>query len=395
MPGRLLGNDSAVPLLSDNPLWEAFGERALTLSAHGAADFGECLTTVERIGSGDADDWHREWTATAERIEAIAEASASKGHRVSARDAFFRACTYYRTSYFPLFGRPVDPRLVRDFARSSACFERAAALAPYHVELLEIPFEEGALPAIMAKPDASSEPRPTIVQTNGYDSNVHEMFFSHGPAAIARGYNVLCFDGPGQGRPLIRDGIPMRPNWETVIQPVVDFALERPDVDADRVVLVGWSFGGFLAPRAAAFEHRLAALVADPGQWDLREALPADLDAFVEFVSGSDAPPDLRWRFQQRARWVHAVDTVGEAVDQLATYELSPVAGQIRCPTLLTMAEGDPTSATAPKLFDALRCPKELVRFTAAEGAGGHCEALARSLYHQRVFDWLDEILRP
>ena len=395
MPGLLRDHPRSMPLLSNNPLWDAFGGRALTLSAYGAADFGECVTTVERVGEGGADDWYREWTATAERVEAIGETSASKGHAVSARDAFFRACTYYRTSYFPLFGRPVDPRLARAFARSSACFERAAALAPYPIEPVEIPFEGHALPAVLAKPDESDEPRPTLVQTNGYDSNVHEMFFSHGPAAIARGYNVLCFDGPGQGRPLIRDGIPMRPNWETVIEPVVDFALERPDVDAHRVVLVGWSFGGFLAPRAAAFEHRLAALVADPGQWDLREALPADLDAFVEFVSGADAPPELRWRFLQRAPWVHGVDTVGEALDELATYELSPVAAEIRCPTLLTTAEGDPTSAAATKLFDALRCPKELARFTAAEGAGGHCEALARSLYHQRVFDWLDEIVRP
>jgi hypothetical protein len=33
------------------------------------------------------------------------------------------------------------------------------------------------------------------------------------------------------------------------------------------------------------------------------------------------------------------------------------------------------------------------VRFTATEGAAGHCEGAARRLYHQRVFDWLDETL--
>ena len=49
--------------------------------------------------------------------------------------------------------------------------------------------------------------------------------------------------------------------------------------------------------------------------------------------------------------------------------------------------------ADAERLHDALRCPKALVRFLAAEGAGGHCEETARSLFHQRAYDWLDDVL--
>jgi hypothetical protein len=56
-------------------------------------------------------------------------------------------------------------------------------------------------------------------------------------------------------------------------------------------------------------------------------------------------------------------------------------------------AEDDPLAGRAERLYQALRCPKALVRFTAAEGAGGHCEAWNRSLFHQRTFDWLDEVL--
>ena len=66
----------------------------------------------------------------------------------------------------------------------------------------------------------------------------------------------------------------------------------------------------------------------------------------------------------------------------------------ITCPTLVTQSEGDPIAAFATRLHTELRCRKELVTFTTAEGAGGHCETLARSLYHQRVYDWLDETLR-
>jgi hypothetical protein len=42
---------------------------------------------------------------------------------------------------------------------------------------------------------------------------------------------------------------------------------------------------------------------------------------------------------------------------------------------------------------EALKSPKELLYFTEAEGAGDHCEQMARSLFHQKAFNWLDETL--
>ena len=78
----------------------------------------------------------------------------------------------------------------------------------------------------------------------------------------------------------------------------------------------------------------------------------------------------------------------------LCRFELSPVAAEIRCPTLLTMAEGDPGASRAPWLLEAISADrKTLMHFSAAEGAGGHCEGFARLLYRQRAFDWLDETL--
>jgi pimeloyl-ACP methyl ester carboxylesterase len=237
------------------------------------------------------------------------------------------------------------------------------------------------------------------------------MYFAFAPAAIRRGYNVLLFDGPGQGRNLIKDGIHLRPDWENVVRPVIDYALTRPEIDPDNIALEGWSFGGFLAPRAAAFEHRLAALIADPGQWDEREAFlrtlpltdeqkaafpnidPAVLDPFEEWLNGPDAPPMLRWVLIQRGLWVNGVDTLYDYIVDMLRYELSPVAKNIACPTFIAQALDDPIADFAPKLYAAITAPKVLMPFTAAEGAGTHTEALARTLYNQRKFDWLDETL--
>src|SRR5262245_25112319 len=113
-------------LLFDDPLFEQFGMRALGQVVYAGADVGECLVTAERITAGDIDSYHREWVATADRVAAIADESAGRGHRVSAREAYLRASTYYRVAYFPLYGRPIDPRLAAAFGREMATFAQAA-----------------------------------------------------------------------------------------------------------------------------------------------------------------------------------------------------------------------------------------------------------------------------
>jgi dienelactone hydrolase len=392
-------------------MWEAFGLRALSRIIYGGADLGECVSTVARFADGTAEDWYREWTKTAERVFAIARACEENGHLISAREAYFRAATYYQASYFPLFGAPIDPRLVDAFERETDAFHRAARLNDFPIEALEVPFESRSLPAYLLAPAADGAKRPTILHVNGYDGNIQEMYFAHGPAAVRRGYNCLLLDGPGQGRNLIRDGVPMRPDWECVVRAAVDYLLARPEIDPKQIVLAGWSFGGFLAPRAAAFETRIAALVADPGQWDqkpdlLMFQLPQDvIDRFPDVDPAAFAPVEnhlrsenadamMRWKIIQRGFWVHGVKSLYDLVRELNRFEISNVADRISCPTLLTMVEGDPVSAKAETLRSALKCPATLVRFTEAEGSGGHCEALARSLYHQRVFDWLDDTLK-
>lgn len=399
-----------MPILSQNPMWEAFGLRALSRCIYGGADLGECCTTVERIEGDSVDDWYRQWFATAQRIEGDARVSEERGHFISAREAYFRAATYYQVSYFPLFGTPVDPRLEYAFHAETTAFQHAAALMRPAVDCVEIPFERHSLPGYFLHAETNHAPKPTIVHVNGYDSNIQEMYFAHGPAAVRRGYNCLLFDGPGQGRNLIRDGMTMRPDWEAVVKSVIDYVLTRPDVDPERIILAGWSFGGFLAPRAAAFEKRIAALIADPGQWDQGEALKAlplpagtlenlddaDPNLFVpveNYLRSGEADAMLHWRIIQRLMWVHGVNNLYDLAREIMKFEISSVAGQIICPTLLTTAEGDPISQGARVLHRALKCPKQLIEFRLADGAGGHCEALARSHYHQKVFDWLDETL--
>jgi dienelactone hydrolase len=100
---------------------------------------------------------------------------------------------------------------------------------------------------------------------NGNDAQNIDLYVFGGAAALERGYNALIFEGPGQGSVFFLRGTPFRPDWEKVITPVVNFLGRRPDVDPGRIAVIGWSQGGELVARAAAFERRLAAAVLDPG----------------------------------------------------------------------------------------------------------------------------------
>ena len=132
-------------------------------------------------------------------------------------------------------------------------------------------------------------PTPTLLLQTGYDGTLEELH-SQALAANRRGWSCLTFEGPGQGRVIREQGLPFRHDWEHVVTPVVDVALARRDVDPDRIALQGLSLGGYLAPRAAAFEHRLAACIANGGVFDFmgsRVPAPMTREQFQAMVENA------------------------------------------------------------------------------------------------------------
>ena len=87
------------------------------------------------------------------------------------------------------------------------------------------------------------------------------------------------------------------------------------------------------------------------------------------------------------------VESLMDYMRVFAQHSFAESTGKIRCPTPVCLSEDDLVAAFAEDLYAALRCQKTLMRFAAAEGAGDHCEMKARTLFHQRTFDWLDDTL--
>ena len=100
----------------------------------------------------------------------------------------------------------------------------------------------------------------------------------------------------------------------------------------------------------------------------------------------------LRWTVIQRGFWVNGVDNLRDFLRCIVRFTMDGRGDLIRCPTLITQAENDPLGASAPAFFEALRCPKDFIRFSAAEGAGDHCEMMNRSALNGRALDWLDGV---
>ncbi|WP_290735567.1 alpha/beta fold hydrolase [Amaricoccus sp.] len=400
-------------LLFRNDLHDEFGLMPLAYAPWGGAEFGEVRAVAAAVGDGDDAAFCDAWVAAGDRAAAEGESALAAGHVASARAAILRAACFYASSYRPLFGFPVDPRLLAAYRRQIAAFDRGLGLGDHPVASTPIPFGGAAMPAYLIPAEGrETEVRPLLILTNGYDATVTDMYFASAVAAARRGYHVLAFDGPGQGGMLYEQGMPMRTDWETVVAAAVDFALAQPIVDPDRIALSGWSLGGHLALRAAAGEPRLAAVIADPGLWGIAGPLRAmathmgmsaqDVDAIL----GGDAvlaprigealvgrSRRMRWSIVQRAFWVHGVSDFPSYFRAISAFTLDGRADAIRCPALICAAESDPLSGSAQQVIDALTCPKTLLRFTAAEGAGDHCEMGARSLLNRRILDWLDQTL--
>ena len=381
--------------------------RNLGFAYYGGADLGEIVNTADQITEGDFESWFAGWDKRAQRVLSQAEGCAKAGHGVSAREAYLRASTYFRMAEFYLHGEPSDPRILTESRASASAYAKAAELIGPTWEPIQVPYEGTVLPGYFYKVDDSGRPRPTLIFHGGFDSSKEELFYFGAAAAVRRGYNCLTFDGPGQGMPVREGNLPLRYDWEKVVTPVVDYALTRPDVDGDALALQGMSLGGYLAARAVAFERRFKAAVFYDGIYSFYESTRASLPpAAVQAFDAGDRDKfadvmeqamlnstDMRWNVTQ-GNWSFRVPTFFDFVEETKKYTMDGTAGQIACPCLVMDAEADMFFKGQPQeIYDALRCPKKLVKTTAEDGAENHCQSGALAFKDQIVFDWLDETL--
>jgi len=384
----------------------------------GEADLGECLYTASRIKEGDFESWYREWYATAEHFKKAGEEAMSSGHTVSARESFYRAATYYRTAEFFLHGNPADPRILETWGKSRDLFTAALKLDTISFQAVSIPYSGTNLPGYLYSVDESGKPRPLLIVQTGFDGCQEELR-PYALEGLKRGYNVLTFEGPGQGAVIRLQSIPFRPDWEKVVSPVIDYVIKRTDVDKSRIALWGISLGGYLAPRAASYEHRIAAVIADGATYDVglgimqgiqkaggsvakmsREEymgyLLTDPAEFNEMIrNGMKSDTKTRW-LNEHGMFAFKASSPALFWAKWMQFTLAGSAENISCPILLTYSETDsfdPGGTQARLLSQHIKSGQTLMEFSDEYGAGFHCQMGAWAQSLSRKFDWLDGIL--
>lgn len=396
------------PTFFQDRLYHFQALRTLSGTCSGSADIAECLMTISKIREGDDESWFSEWRALAVQVEQQAIEYEKNAHHLSASSAYSRASNYYRTCEFFLHINPNDPRILQNWKKSKECFLSAMKYFPHPISEIKIPFENTHLPGYLCLSDSSNAVKPLLIVQTGFDGTQEELYFAIVKGALLRGYNCLTFEGPGQGAPLREQGLPFRYNWEQVITPVIDFARSIPQVEKDRIALMGLSMGGYLVPRALCFEKRVKIGIADGGLYDFHalgmKHAPPGTESFLDISfaanqidktvhSMTKENSTLRWAVYH-GMYAFGAKTPSEWMRMTRPYTLKDVAKNISCSMLVCDSDQDFQMGDQSKqLYDALQCPKEYMLFTSKEGAGAHCQIGAMCLANERIFNWLDSHL--
>jgi 2,6-dihydroxypseudooxynicotine hydrolase len=217
----------------------------------------------------------------------LASAAERDGHLLTAGEAWGRAAVYFHFARFVWVLDAERSRAAGDEA--IAALRRAHELLDPTAERIETGLDGGRIVANLRRPAGVERP-PLVVMIPGLDSTKEE-FFRPEQVFLDRGMATLSLDGPGQGEGGYT--LPIRPDYEVAVAAILDAIADRSDLDHERVGAMGVSLGGYYAPRAAAFEPRIRAVVGLSGPFNFGECWDGLPDITREtFVTKSHAADD-------------------------------------------------------------------------------------------------------
>jgi alpha-beta hydrolase superfamily lysophospholipase len=372
--------------------------RVLNDVAAAGGDSGEALQAIAAIKAGDADSWYAAWTDAGERSLATSQHLRDAQAR---GNALLRAHTYYRSAEF--FLPPDDARRADAYRKNVTAFYQGLDAQGVVYERSAIVYGSHHLNAVYYAGPAGAESRTLLVVVGGYDSTLEELYLSVASAAHQRGYSVLTYEGPGQGAVLREQGLTMQADWEKPNAAVLD-AFLLTHAKPRKIVLLGESLGGYLAPRAAAFDPRIDGVVAYDIWYDgyaiATRHVPSFIfwlhdhghDGVLESLARRNPDSGSRWAVAN-GQWVFGVHGMFAVLDAFKAYQLAPVAARITQDVLLFAGTDDhfvPVEQLE-RTRNALSAARSVtaVAFDGPSGGGLHCQMGAPSLWQGVLFDWM------
>src|SRR5262245_26091212 len=303
-----------------------FGGHTLRLVAQaqqGGGDVFDIARAMRNVEPGDRDGWERAWLALAQKTEAQAEAALAAGRLITARQNFFHASNYYRMSDV-LLTIAEEPKRRERFKKSQDLFRAAAKLNPATIEVITVRCGNEEYDGYFCHPSKPNPGKwPAVLFLGGADAYAEEIYFG-GKQMLERGWAMLLVDTPGRGSSMYLKSIKTRRDYEVPGKACIDYLVSRPDVDSNRVALLGISMAGYYAPRVAAFDQRPNALVAWSGCYSVLD----DLYDWCEHL-------------QHTCQRLLGGVSHDEARRQLNSFTMAGSAKNIICPTLITHGADD------------------------------------------------------
>jgi pimeloyl-ACP methyl ester carboxylesterase len=219
------------------------------------------------------------------------------------------------------------------------------------------------------------------------------------------GYEVIAFEGPGQGSALNDAGLPMTPDWHKPVKAVLDY------FGLDQVTLAGLSLGGCLVLRAAAQEPRVKRVIAFDILTDffdvifrqvnplLRALIKTQLhlraapivNAIVEGAAGKS--PVAEWGMQQGMH-VTGTSSPYAFLQKIKQFQTSDVSALIKQDVLLLAGSEDhyvPVEQFHHQIRMLTNARSVTARlFTRDECAQNHCQVGNYGLALKTMVNWLD-----
>ena len=356
----------------ENYMWSYQVSRILGHSVYGGSQFAECLQAAQRIKLGDYDSWFTEWNRLGDRVLAQANEAIENENIETARVHYLRAADYIRLGEF--FLQPEDPRKLETYMKGIEAFRKGAALLPNPPEAIQIPYEDSFLPGYFYK-SPKGDNAPVVVMFGGLDSTAEEMYFALAPYLLERGIGLIAVDGPGQGGALRLNNITSRYDYEKAGTAALEWAIQQSAVDPDRIGIMAWSMGGYMAARIAAFEPRYKVCGIFSAVYDYSEM----------WANRPDDHP-----LSNILKHVVGVESMHEAREKLKNYHLRGIAEKIKCPTYILHGEEDRQANVdhAYRVYNALTCPKWLNIVPSEKTGDVHCQADNHTQSYP-LFDWL------
>jgi alpha-beta hydrolase superfamily lysophospholipase/ribosome-associated toxin RatA of RatAB toxin-antitoxin module len=351
-----------------------------------ATTFQTCELFLSRLGLGGVDwgdismvlrdlrkenthedwaDWHRRWYALGCHYEERARQAFASERPETGRSAIRRAAACFHFAEFFYFDAPGTKNATR--ARVTRAFEYGRPYLREHVRPLPIPYLGLDLPGYLMTPSAGPGPWPCVILINGLDSAKEVELFAFAREFLARGMAAVVFDGPGQG--VLAGAVPMVVDFENVVGAVLAEVARQSDVDPGRVGVFGVSFGGYLAPRAAATNPAIRACISLSGGFD------------------HDNYPDLNVSVRKDFRFVFGVADEAAMADLCRRSLNLRGVPPLRVPLLSVHPEQDKiiTFESCLRLLDWAAGEKELLRYPGSR----HVAPEWFADYIPRFCDWM------